>query len=174
MAFARSANCLARSMHLWAKPLHTLFAGRAPAIFSPAVLPIQAAVVNQGRSFAKDVGTNMEVARQMNEAAQSGKPHPVVATMKQEDANSELGIAEWGIWEKEVSKFDWFFKGTEVMYILEGKATVTPTGEWASCKPVSFEAGSLVTFPVGMTAIWDVKQPIKKHFAFPFGKPLAD
>merc|ERR1719210_2768895 len=84
----------------------------------------------------------------------------------------QLSISTWGVWEKEVSTFDWFYAGTELMYILEGEATVTPTGDWASCKPVSFAAGDLVTFPVGMTAVWDVKQPIKKHFAFPFGMPL--
>jgi len=93
--------------------------------------------------------------------------------MSRESAESELSISDWGVWEKEVSTFDWFFAGTEVMWLIEGEATVTPTGDWAACKPVSIGAGDFVTFPAGMTATWTITAPVKKHFNFPFGKPFA-
>mmetsp|Transcript_10422 Transcript_10422/g.15609 ORF Transcript_10422/g.15609 Transcript_10422/m.15609 type:complete len:183 (+) Transcript_10422:123-671(+) len=119
-------------------------------------------------------GPNMDAARSMEDSRARGeKPNASVVTMEKGDAEAELDISSWGIWEKEVSTFDWFYGGTELMYILEGAASVQPTGDWSSCQAVSFKAGDLVTFPAGMTATWTVKAPIKKHFNFPFGKPLA-
>jgi hypothetical protein len=37
---------------------------------------------------------------------------------------------------------------------------ITPTGG----QPVSFGKGDLVTFPAEMTASWEVKQPLHKHY----------
>lgn len=36
----------------------------------------------------------------------------------------ERGIKNWGIWEKEISRFDWFYDNTEQCLILEGKVIV--------------------------------------------------
>ena len=47
-----------------------------------------------------------------------------------------------------------------VAYILEGECIITPTGGEA----VKFGKGDLVTFPAGMTAQWEVKQPLHKHY----------
>ena len=47
--------------------------------------------------------------------------------------------------------------------MLEGRATVTPTGAWASCRPVEIGAGDFVIFPDGMTSVWHVTEPILKH-----------
>eukprot|EP00435_Cladocopium_sp_Y103_P017918 s926_g4.t1 len=75
-------------------------------------------------------------------------------------------VDQWGKTLLEVSKFDWQYSGTETAYVLQGEVLVTPTGEWASCKPTKVEAGDLVVFPDGMTCVWDVTKPIKKHFSF--------
>ena len=32
----------------------------------------------------------------------------------------ELGVGSWPIWEKEVSRFDWYYDDKETCYILEG------------------------------------------------------
>lgn len=35
-------------------------------------------------------------------------------------------VSSWGIWEKEVSRFDWHYDETEESYLLKGKVVV----EW--------------------------------------------
>ena len=71
-----------------------------------------------------------------------------------------LGVSKWATWQKEVSVFPWTFPEQEIAYILEGECVITPTGG----KAVKFGKGDLVTFPTGMTASWEVKQPLHKHY----------
>ena len=74
----------------------------------------------------------------------------------------ELGVSDWGIWEKEVSEFPWTYDATETCYFLQGEVIVTPTGG----EPVRMGKGDLVTFPKGMSCRWDIRQAVKKHFMF--------
>jgi uncharacterized cupin superfamily protein len=71
-----------------------------------------------------------------------------------------LKVSAWPTWEKEVSVFPWVFPEQEIAYILEGECVITPEGG----SPVSFGKGDLVTFPAGMKASWEVKQPLHKHY----------
>lgn len=72
------------------------------------------------------------------------------------------GIFSWSIWEKEISRFDWFYDTTEQCYILEGKVIIeTEDGE-----KVEIGKGNFVTFPKGLSCIWDIKEPIRKHYNF--------
>mmetsp|Transcript_43041 Transcript_43041/g.138367 ORF Transcript_43041/g.138367 Transcript_43041/m.138367 type:complete len:187 (+) Transcript_43041:56-616(+) len=150
----------------------------SPAV-APAGLPRAAGAMRlQARGFVRPsgalLGPKMDAARKIEDArAAGGKPDISVVTTARDEAEKELGISAWNIWEKEVSTFEWFFAGTEITYVLEGEATVTPNGDWSGCQAVSFRAGDLVTFPAGMTATWVIKAPIKKHLSFPWGKPLA-
>jgi uncharacterized cupin superfamily protein len=74
----------------------------------------------------------------------------------------KLGVDNWPIWEKEVSRFDWSYDEKETCYILEGQAKVEPEkGE-----PVEFGAGDLVIFPKGLNCVWDITSPIRKHYKF--------
>lgn len=73
---------------------------------------------------------------------------------------SQLGVSSWPTWSKEVSVFPWTFGEQEVAYILEGDVVVTPKGE----APVSFSTGDLVTFPAGMSCVWEVKKALRKHY----------
>jgi uncharacterized protein len=73
---------------------------------------------------------------------------------------NELNVTKWPTWQKEVSVFPWTFHEQEIAYILEGECVITPTGG----TPVSFGKGDLVTFPAGMTANWEVKQALHKHY----------
>jgi uncharacterized cupin superfamily protein len=73
-----------------------------------------------------------------------------------------LGVAQWPIWEKEISEFPWVYDEAETCYILAGQVTVTPDGG----EPVTVGAGDLVTFPAGMACRWDISQPIRKHYRF--------
>ena len=71
-------------------------------------------------------------------------------------------VSSWPIWEKEVSRFDWHYDSTEECYLLEGEVVVeTEDGE-----SVEFGKGDLVTFPKGLSCVWDIKQPVKKHYNF--------
>ncbi len=80
----------------------------------------------------------------------------------EKDELEKLGVFGWPIWQKEASKFDWFYDNIEVCYLLNGKVSVTPEG----ADPVEFEAGDLVTFPKGMKCVWDIKEGVKKHYNF--------
>ncbi|RKX99943.1 MAG: cupin, partial [Spirochaetes bacterium] len=47
-----------------------------------------------------------------------------------EEEIERRGIKNWGIWEKEVSEFDWEYTSEEHCYIIEGKVKVeTPEGD---------------------------------------------
>jgi uncharacterized cupin superfamily protein len=80
---------------------------------------------------------------------------------KKEDIEKE-GVMSWPIWEKEISRFDWHYDETEECYLLEGKAVVeTDDGE-----KVQFGKGDFVTFPKGLSCVWEIKEPVKKHYNF--------
>ena len=70
----------------------------------------------------------------------------------------------WPIWTCETSRFDWDYTETETCLILEGSVEVKDRPE--SGESVSFGPGDLVSFPVGLKCVWDVKKPVKKHYNF--------
>jgi uncharacterized cupin superfamily protein len=74
-----------------------------------------------------------------------------------------LGVFSWSTWSKDVSTFPWSYNAQEIAYILEGEVTVTPKN---GGNPVTFGVGDLVTFPAGLTCIWNVKKTLRKHYQF--------
>ena len=78
------------------------------------------------------------------------------------DKLDRLGVSGWPIWAKEVSRFPWRYDSSETCYLLEGEIIVTPDGG----EPVRAGKGDLVTFPAGLSCTWDIRQPVKKHYAF--------
>ena len=74
----------------------------------------------------------------------------------------ELGVSDWPVWEKEVSKFPWFYDAKEVCYILEGEVEVVEEDG----SSVQFGAGDLVTFSQGLSCTWNIKKPVRKHYLF--------
>ncbi|NMG08746.1 cupin domain-containing protein [Brasilonema sp. UFV-L1] len=75
---------------------------------------------------------------------------------------NELGVSQWAIWTKEVSKFPWTYDTQETCYFLEGDVIVTPDGGEA----VQMGKGDLVTFPAGMSCIWEITSDVNKHYRF--------
>jgi len=73
-----------------------------------------------------------------------------------------LGVSHWPIWTKEVSRFEWSYDTSETCYLLAGDVEVTPDGG----TPVRIGKGDLVTFPAGLSCIWDVRVPVRKHYRF--------
>lgn len=78
----------------------------------------------------------------------------------QQELNS-LGVSSWPIWTCGVSMFDWHYDETETCYLLEGRVTVEAEG-----KSVSFGKGDLVVFPQGLSCVWKVAEPVRKHYRF--------
>ena len=76
------------------------------------------------------------------------------------DELERQGVFDWPIWEKEVSRFDWHYDTAETCYLLEGQVAVTTSDN----QTVEFGAGDLVHFPAGLSCIWDITVPVKKHF----------
>lgn len=86
----------------------------------------------------------------------------VIITNLSEEEIQQKKIRSWPIWEKEVSRFDWNYDGDEECLILDGEVTVeTDEGNF------QIKAGDFVTFKDGLSCVWDVKKPIRKHYRFP-------
>jgi len=64
-------------------------------------------------------------------------------------------------WTCGVSEFDWYYDSEETCLLITGEITVT-----YNSGNVSFSAGDMVTFPRGLSCVWKVTQPVKKHYIF--------
>jgi uncharacterized cupin superfamily protein len=70
-------------------------------------------------------------------------------------------VFHWPVWEKDPSRFDWEYEGTEECYILEGEVIVeTDHGMF------TIKAGDFVTFEDGLKCSWDIKKSVRKHYNF--------
>lgn len=79
---------------------------------------------------------------------------PTQEKLKKEDVSS------WPIWEKEVSRFDWYYDEPETCYFLEGEVEVIAEDG----KKYTIKKGDWVEFPEGLKCIWNVKKPVRKHY----------
>jgi len=79
-----------------------------------------------------------------------------------EEQLKKKGVFEWPVWEKEVSKFDWYYDSIEECYFLEGDVTV----ETKDGKRIDFGKGDFVAFPKGLSCVWNIKKPVRKHYNF--------
>jgi len=64
-------------------------------------------------------------------------------------------------WGCEVSEFDWYYDDREQCILTEGEVTVEYNGT-----SVSFGAGDFVEFPKGLSCVWKVTKPVRKHYQF--------
>ncbi|MCL2845867.1 MAG: cupin domain-containing protein [Chitinivibrionia bacterium] len=64
-------------------------------------------------------------------------------------------------WGCDVSEFSWHYDSEERALILDGEVSVDYNG-----KSVSFGAGDYVIFPAGLSCVWKVIKPVKKHYLF--------
>ena len=67
----------------------------------------------------------------------------------------------WPIWECEPSIFHWTYDEEEHCFIINGRVTVI-----GSDNTVEIEPGDYVIFPKELKCIWEVHEPIKKHYIF--------
>ncbi len=73
----------------------------------------------------------------------------------------QMGIENWPIWTKEPSTFDWYYDEIEKCYFLEGKVIVEFEG-----RSVEINKGDFVVFPQGLSCVWKVIEPVRKHYKF--------
>lgn len=69
------------------------------------------------------------------------------------------GILQWPVSKRRVSRYSWHYDATEVCYLVSGQARIeTEDGN------VEVESGDLVTLPAGLDCVWDVREPLAKHY----------
>ena len=72
-----------------------------------------------------------------------------------------MGILNWPIWTCEVSEFPWKYDVEESCLILNGEVSVTD-----GLDTVQIKKGDFIIFPKGLSCIWKVTKPVRKHYQF--------
>ena len=72
-----------------------------------------------------------------------------------------MGILNWPIWTCEVSEFPWKYDVEESCLILKGEVSVA-----AGLDTVQIKKGDFIIFPKGLSCIWKVTKPVRKHYQF--------
>jgi len=85
----------------------------------------------------------------------------MIITVKKPSEAEKNAMQNEPIWSCGVSEFDWFYDSAETCLLLEGEVTVTYDGG-----SVSFGAGDYVEFPKGLSCVWKVTKPVRKHYIF--------
>lgn len=81
--------------------------------------------------------------------------------VRKPDENEKAEMCKKPVWECGVSEFDWHYDSEETCLVIEGEVTVEYGGG-----SVSFETGDYVVFPKGLSCVWKVTKPVKKHYVF--------
>ena len=84
-----------------------------------------------------------------------------MVTVKKATDEQKAEMAAKPTWGCGVSEFDWHYDSEETCLLVEGEVEVV-YGE----ERVKFGAGDLVTFPKGLSCVWKVTKPVKKHYFF--------
>lgn len=78
-----------------------------------------------------------------------------------EEEIKALSIKSWPIWTKQKSKFDWFYDSQEQCLFLEGRVIVHTDND-----KYEINKGDFAIFPKGLKCVWEVLEPVKKHYNF--------
>ena len=82
-------------------------------------------------------------------------------TVRKPTEQEKINMQSKPTWGCEVSEFDWYYDSEETCLIIEGEVVVShAAGE------VSINAGDYVVFPKGLSCVWKVTKPVKKHYIF--------
>jgi len=85
----------------------------------------------------------------------------IVIKQLSSDEISNMGIFNWPIWTCEISEFPWEYDVEESCLLSDGEVFVTTGSD-----TVHIKAGDFVIFPKGLTCVWKVTKPIRKHYQF--------
>ena len=87
----------------------------------------------------------------------------VVESISPDEAH-DRGILAWPVSRRGVSRYSWHYDTSELCYLVSGLARIeTEDGN------VEVEAGDLVTLPAGLDCVWDIREPIAKHYKLETG-----
>ena len=82
----------------------------------------------------------------------------IVRKPTEEEITAFSKMPTWGC---EVSEFDWYYDDREQCILTDGEVVVEYNGT-----SVSFGAGDFVEFPQGLSCVWKVTKPVRKHYQF--------
>lgn len=85
----------------------------------------------------------------------------IIVRKAEEKIMKNIGVKSWPVWESPVTRFDWHYSEDETCYFIEGEVVVTHDG-----KEVRIQEGDIAVFPKGISCVWDVKKPVRKHYSF--------
>ena len=85
----------------------------------------------------------------------------IVIKQLSNDEINDMGILNWPIWTCEISEFPWKYDVEESCLILNGEVSVT-----AGLDTVQIKKGDFIIFPKGLSCVWNVTKPIRKHYQF--------
>lgn len=86
-----------------------------------------------------------------------GKPIPTRTLEVMLEGAGEHGT---GLWECAPGRFERQLENAEVMHILSGACTFTPTGQ----TPVQIRAGDTLFFPRHTTGVWEISDTLRKVY----------
>jgi uncharacterized cupin superfamily protein len=66
-----------------------------------------------------------------------------------------------GFWSCDVGRYEFYFGYDEFIYVVRGEVAVTDVGTQAT---TVLGPGDTAHFPQGVTAIWEIRQPLVKYF----------
>jgi uncharacterized cupin superfamily protein len=78
------------------------------------------------------------------------------------------GENQSGLWECEPGRFERQLPNAEVMHILAGAGSFTPSG----AEPIEIRAGDTLFFSAHTTGVWEIHSTLRKVYAV-FGLPNA-
>ena len=81
--------------------------------------------------------------------------------VKKPSKSEVLEMSTHPVWACGVSEFDWYYDLEETCMLTQGEVTVSHDGG-----SVSFGAGDYVVFPKGLSCVWKVSKPVRKHYFF--------
>lgn len=70
------------------------------------------------------------------------------------------GDSNTGVWECSPGRFERQLPNAEVMHILNGRCTFTPSGG----APLAISAGDTLFFPAHTTGVWHIEETLRKVF----------
>ena len=82
-------------------------------------------------------------------------------TVKKATETEKAEMSTKPVWECGVSEFDWFYDSEETCLLTDGEVVVSYEGG-----SVSITAGDYVVFPQGLSCVWKVTKPVRKHYIF--------
>lgn len=85
---------------------------------------------------------------------------PVCETRSVDIPLEGAGTNRTGLWEVSPGRFERHLASAEVMHILTGSCTFTPTGG----EPREIRAGDTLFFPANTFGVWDIRETLRKTY----------